>query len=163
MLPLECTDDIKICSNLLHYKKIYISKELSIQREFKMTLALSLMGIVLFLISKKFMLSAESGKALWSSYLEVPVDANLIGFMLGIATISQMATQNKYASITILGLILLMQISILIWKYSCSLMSERNGTVYFSNPKRIMMFTVLNVLLACSAIYLPIALLGAKP
>lgn len=127
-----------------------------------MTLALSLLGILLFLISKKFMLSADKGKALWSSYLEVPVDVNLVGFMLGIATISQLNTQTDSASITTLGLIILMQLSILIWKHSCSLITERNGRVVFTAPNKIIFYTVINIFLAALAIYLPIRMLGAS-
>lgn len=127
-----------------------------------MTIALSLMGIILFLISKKFMLSADTGKALWSSFLEVPVDANLVGFMLGVATISQLATPNEYASITIVGSIILMNLSILIWKYSCSFMSDRDAEVYISRPISLIFLTVVNTLLAITAIGLPIAVLGAS-
>lgn len=127
-----------------------------------MTIALSLMGILLFLISKKFMLSADTGKALWSSFLEVPVDANLVGFMLGVATISQLTTPNEFASITIVGSIILMNLSILIWKYSCSLMSDRDSEVYIARPILLGFLTLLNTVLAVTAIGLPVVVLGAN-
>lgn len=127
-----------------------------------MTVVLSLMGIFLFLISKKFLLSADTGKALWSSLLEVPVDANLVGFMLGVATISQLSTPNEFASVTIVGSIILMNVSILVWKYSCSLMSDRDAEVYISKPKTLYFLTIANTILALFAIALPIFSLGAK-
>ena len=109
------------------------------------------------------MLTADTGKALWSGFLEVPVDANLVGFMLGVATISQLSVPNDYASITIVASIILMNISILIWKHSCSLMSDRSNGVYISKPYWLMLYTFVNTILAIAAIALPIVILGANP
>ncbi|MGV1907474.1 hypothetical protein [Agrobacterium cavarae] len=128
-----------------------------------MAVTLSLLGIVLFLIMKRFMFQRDEGKALYAGLLEMPVDANLIGFMLSIATISQLKEPNHFASATILSSTILMCLSIIIWKYVCSLMSDRDGDVYFANPKLILGLTILNIILACSAIYLPIEVLGANP
>lgn len=128
-----------------------------------MAIFLSLLGIFLFLITKKFMFQADRGKALYAGFLEVPVDANLVGFMLGIATISQLQNPNEHASATIVGSIILMNLSIIVWKYSCSLMSDRDSEVYIANPKRLFWLTLLNIALALGAIALPIFVLGAKP
>jgi len=109
------------------------------------------------------MFQADRGKALYAGFLEVPVDANLVGFMLGIATISQLQNPNEHASATIVGSIILMNLSIIVWKYSCSLMSDRDSEVYIANPKRLFWLTLLNIALALGAIALPIFVLGAKP
>ena len=129
--------------------------------EVKMTVSLSLLGIVLFLITKRFMFQADSGKSLYVGFLEVPVDANLVGFMLAIATISQLEEANSHASITILGSTILMNLSVLIWRYSSSLMSDRDGEVYISRPRILIGLSILNVALSISAIALPIYALGA--
>lgn len=126
-----------------------------------MTVVLSLLGIVLFLITKRFMFQADTGKSLYVGFLEVPVDANLVGFMLGIATISQLEEGKSHASVTILGSIILMNLSVLIWRFSSSLMSDRDGELYISKPRTLYGLTLLNILLAISAIALPIYALGA--
>jgi hypothetical protein len=127
-----------------------------------MAVTLSLLGIVLFLIMKRFMFQRDEGKALFAGLFEVPVDANLIGFMLSIAKISQLKEPNQFASATILSSIILMCSSIIIWKYKCSLMSDRDGEVYFAKPKIMFALTIVNIIIACSSIYLPIKVLGAN-
>jgi hypothetical protein len=127
-----------------------------------MTVALSLLAIVLFLITKRFMFQADTGKSLYVGFLEVPVDVNLVGFMLGIATISQLNESNYYASMTILVSVILMNLSVLIWRISSSLMSDRDGEVYISKPILLWGLTILNVFLSICAIGVPIYALGAQ-
>lgn len=126
-----------------------------------MTIILSLLGIILFLITKRFMYQADRGKSLYVGFLEVPVDANLVGFMLGIATISQIENPSIHVSLTILGSMILMNLSVLIWRYTCTLMSDRDGEVFVDKPKPLFWLTTLNVFISIAAISLPIYVLGS--
>ena len=127
-----------------------------------MLIALALMGILLIFVLKRTVLNPDTGKAFMSSLFELPVDANLVGFMLSIVSISQTETPHKYASHIVLASVLLMVVSIVLWKICCSLISERNKKAIYTKPKTLLGFGVLNSLIAILAIVLPIYVLGAN-
>jgi hypothetical protein len=127
-----------------------------------MTLILSFLGIFLFLLCKTTILSPDRGVALWRRLLELPVDANLVGFMLTVATISQLAAPTEHAPAVVLASMILMIISIILWKSSSKMIIDNGVTTEFSRPCLLMALTVVNVALALGAIALPILSLGAK-
>lgn len=128
-----------------------------------MTLIISGLGIALFLLLKIVVFQTEKGKELLSSLFGLAVDINLMGFMLGIVTISQLSAATPEASPAILISAILIVLSVFIWKLTCSFMSNRDGAVYYARPIATVALTVFNFLLSLAAVLIPLVMLGAKP
>lgn len=126
-----------------------------------MTLVTAFIGVLLALLLKRFLLVPDRGKALWSGYLEVPVDVNLAAFMFGIGSMTHVAINDTTPPV-ILGMVVLLIISIIVWKLSCNTMSDRDSEVYFANPWGLFFLTIVNIFLAVSAVIVPIQWLGAQ-
>ncbi|WP_425082174.1 hypothetical protein [Ruegeria arenilitoris] len=127
-----------------------------------MEVAVSLIGIVVFLVLKKTVFQVDKGKALISSVLELPVDVNLVGFMLCMTTLATLDEPNELAPHTVLCSVLVMNISVLLWKYSCTLITESGVGVQFPRPILISFISLINFALAVAAIALPTVFLGAS-
>jgi hypothetical protein len=127
-----------------------------------MALLLSLVGLLLIVAAKRLVWEVDHGKALWNGLLEVPVDINLVGFLLGLATIGQLASPSEHAPVLIALSFLLILSGVSLWKYSCSLISDRDGEPYFSNTRAIIACTLINIIVAILSIVLPIVVLGAR-
>lgn len=126
-----------------------------------MTLVTAFIGVVLALLLKRFLLLPDRGKALWSGYLEVPVDVNLAAFMFGIGSMTHVAIKETTPPV-ILGMVVLLIVSIIVWKLSCNTMSDRDSEVYFANPWALFFLTIVNIGLAIVAVIVPIQWLGAQ-
>ncbi|WP_313058222.1 hypothetical protein [Agrobacterium cavarae] len=126
-----------------------------------MTLVTAFIGVILALLLKRFLLLPDRGKALWSGYLEVPVDVNLAAFMFGIGSMTHVAINDTTPPV-ILGMVVLLILSIIVWKLSCNTMSDRDSEVYFAHPLGLLFLTAVNIGLAGIAILVPVQWLGAQ-
>lgn len=119
----------------------------------------ALVGIAIALLLKRFMLVPDRGKALWVGYLEFPLDANMAAFMFGIGSLSTITVTDR-TPLILLSMVFLLVFSVLLWKASCSTISERDGEVFFAKPKILMSLVLLNVLVGVGAIAVPLYFLG---
>jgi hypothetical protein len=120
----------------------------------------AIIGIFIALLLKRFLLVPDRGRALWVGYLEFPVDANLAAFMFGIGSLSGITASDKTPPV-LLTMVALMVLSVLLWKYSCTTMSDRDSEVYFAKPKLLAFLTFLNISVGIAAIATPLYFLGA--
>ena len=128
-----------------------------------MNLALSLLGVLLFLLCKQLIYRPDRGVAMWTRLLEVPVDLALLGFMLGVAAITQADPLPKTVPISLVTLVIFIVTSIAIWKHSCTTMSDTGGAVQFDRPVLLPFMTVVNLGIGVSSILVAVDSMGARP
>lgn len=119
----------------------------------------ALVGIAIALLLKRFMLVPDRGKALWVGYLEFPLDANMAAFMFGIGSLSTITVTDR-TPLILLTMVFLLVFSVLLWKASCSTLSERDGEVFFAKPKTLLFLIFVSILVGIAAIAVPLYFLG---
>lgn len=127
-----------------------------------MAILLSLIGLLIIVVAKRVVWEVDRGRALWCSLLEVPVDINLVGLLLGLAAVGQLQQPSELTPVVLSISFLLIFIGVTLWKYSCSLISERDGEPYISNVGLIKFCTSANVIVSVISILMPVMWLGAK-
>lgn len=125
-----------------------------------MNIYLSALALILFLLCKMLVWSREEGKERLVRFLEFPVDANLVGFLGGIAALSSDSSKNENASWATILAIILMITSISIWKYSSSLIIDKGISATVIAPLKLAAFTLLNLIISLLAIMLPVYAMG---
>lgn len=121
----------------------------------------AIVGLVIALLLKRFLLVPDKGKALFAGYLEFPVDANLAAFMFGMGSISSIAVSDNTPTV-LLSLVALLILSVLIWKHSCSTLSDRDGEVFFAKPWYLSGLTIMNCALTVASFYIVVSILGVQ-